>query len=161
MTNGSIKISKFAERFLNSEKMYRKLILIFLDYLFIYISWIIALTFLKEFNLIINIRSIILFSSGLAFSDYIRANVFLGFPWNLWAYSFSWSIEIIQILNHIGLYAYNLIIVTLFTVPVILFFKISKTKKILILSLLVLFILSLYIHGDYTLNKNEQFLCIL
>ena len=53
------KISKFVERFLNSEKMYRKLILIFLDYLFIYISWIIALTFLKEFNLIINIRSIL------------------------------------------------------------------------------------------------------
>ena len=109
-------------------------------------------------NLRFNFSSLIIFSVAIAFSDYLRAKLLTGFPWNLWAYSTSWIIEIIQILNHIGLHAYNLIIVTLFTVPVIVFFKISKTKKILILSLLVLFILSLYLHGDYTLNKNEQFL---
>ena len=76
----------------------------------------------------------------------------------MWAYSTSWIIEVIQILNIIGLYAYNLIVVTLFTLPVIIFFKISKFKKILTLSISVLFILSLYIYGDYTLNKNERFL---
>ena len=39
-----------------------------------------------------------------------------------------------------------------------IFFKISNTKKILILSTSVLFILTLYIYGDFTLNKNEKFL---
>ena len=34
-----------------------------------------------------------------------------------WAYSFSWAVEIIQILNVIGLFAFNLIIITLFTLP--------------------------------------------
>ena len=109
-------------------------------------------------NLRFNFSSLIIFSGSLAFSDYLRAKLLTGFPWNLWAYSTSWIIEIIQILNHIGLYAYNLIIVTLFTLPIIIFFKISKTKKILILSLSVLFILSLYIYGNYTFNKNKQFL---
>ena len=61
-----------------------------------------------------NLSSIFLFSSGLAFSDYLRAKIFTGFPWNLWAYSFSWSTEIIQILNPLGLFTFNLIVITIF-----------------------------------------------
>ncbi len=106
----------------------------------------------------LNFSSLFIFSASLAFSDYLRAKLLTGFPWNLWAYSTSWIIEIIQILNHIGLYAYNLIVVTLFTLPIIIFFKISNTKKILILFLSVLFILSFYLYGDYALNKNKRFL---
>jgi len=106
----------------------------------------------------LNFSSLIIFSSTLAFSDYLRAKLFTGFPWNLWAYSTSWIIEVVQILNHIGLYAYNLIVVSLFTLPIIIFFKISNIKKILSLFLSALFILSLYIYGNYTLNKNERFL---
>ena len=109
-------------------------------------------------NLKLNFSSLIIFSATLAFSDYLRAKLFTGFPWNLWAYSTSWIIEIIQILNHIGLYAYNLIVVTLFALPIIILFKISNIKKILTLFLSILFILSLYIYGNYTLNKNERFL---
>ena len=69
----------------------------------------------------LNFSSLIIFSAILAFSDYLRANLLTGFPWNLWAYSTSWMIEIMQVLNHIGLYAYNLIVVTLFTFPIIFF----------------------------------------
>ena len=109
-------------------------------------------------NLRLNFPSLIIFSATLAFSDYLRAKLLTGFPWNLWAYSTSWIIEIIQILNHLGLYAYNLIVVTLFTLPIIIFFKISNTKKILTFILSVLFILGLYIYGNYTINKNKKFL---
>ena len=109
-------------------------------------------------SLRLNFSSLIFFSATLAFSDYLRAKLFTGFPWNLWAYSTSWIIEIIQILNQIGLYAYNLIVLTLFTLPIIIFFKISSVKKLLSLLLSILFILSLYIYGNYTLNKNERFL---
>ena len=109
-------------------------------------------------NLSLNFSSLIIFSGALAFSDYLRANLLTGFPWNLWAYSTSWMIEIMQILNHIGLYAYNLIVVTLFTLPIIFFFKLSLIKKILSLIVPTLFILSLYIYGNYTINKNKKFL---
>ena len=109
-------------------------------------------------SLRLNFSSLIIFSATLAFSDYLRAKLFTGFPWNLWAYSTSWLTEIIQILNHIGLYAYNLIVVTLFTLPMIIFFKINSIKKMLSLFLSILFILSIYIYGNYALNKNERFL---
>ncbi len=112
-------------------------------------------------NLRLNFSSLILFSGALAFSDYLRANLLTGFPWNLWAYSTSWMIEIMQVLNHIGLYAYNLIVVTLFTLPVIFFFKLSLIKKLLSLFVSTLFILSLYIYGNFTINKNKKFLSTL
>ena len=32
-----------------------------------------------------NFCSLLIFSSGLAFADYLRSYVFTGFPWNLWA----------------------------------------------------------------------------
>ena len=56
------------------------------------------------------------------------------------------------------MYAYNLIVVTIFTLPIIIFFKISNAKKILSLFLSILFILSLYIYGNYILNKNKRYL---
>ena len=36
----------------------------------------------------LKLYSIFLFSGGLALSDYLRAKILTGFPWNLWAYSF-------------------------------------------------------------------------
>ncbi len=116
----------------------------------LFLSLFVAIpTLLIGQNLRLNFNSLVIFAGALSFSDYLRAKLLTGFPWNLWAYSTSWMTEVIQILNNIGLYAYNLIVVTLFTLPVIIFFKISKLKKIFILSISVLFILSLYIYGDY------------
>ena len=77
----------------------------------------------------LNIPSILVFSGAIGLSDFIRAKVLTGFPWNLWAYSFSWAIEIIQALNLIGLFAFNLLIITLFTLPAVLFFKINIKKN--------------------------------
>ena len=53
------KIYKYINKFLNSKKVYRKLILIFLDYLFIYLAWLITIAFLKDFNQIIKISSVL------------------------------------------------------------------------------------------------------
>ncbi len=103
-----------------------------------------------------NLTSLLLFSGGIAFSDYIRAKILTGFPWNLWAYSFSWSNEIIQILNVFGLYAFNLISITLFLIPTILFFKINLNKKIFALLFLSLSILSFYIYGSHSINNNQN-----
>ena len=70
----------------------------------------------------LNFQSILLFSGGLAFADFLRAKILSGFPWNLWAYSLSWATEFLQILNKIGLFAFNTLIITLFMLPAFLFF---------------------------------------
>ena len=108
----------------------------------------------------LNFSSLTIFCISLAFSDYVRGKLFTGFPWNLWAYSTSWIIEVIQVSNYIGLYAYNLLIVTIFTFPIIILFKINTTKKILLLSLYAILVLGLYIHGNYLINNNEKILAV-
>jgi apolipoprotein N-acyltransferase len=100
--------------------------------------------------------SLFLFSGSLALSDYLRAKVLTGFPWNLWAYSTAWANEILQILNIIGLHSYNILLITVFTLPIIIFFKISTIKKLLYLILINSLILSLYIFGNYEINKNKK-----
>ena len=77
----------------------------------------------------LNLQSIILFSASLAFSDYIRNFVLTGFPWNFWAYSFSWSTEIIQILNNLGLFATNLLIITIFCFLLLFLWILDLFKK--------------------------------
>ena len=59
----------------------------------------------------------------MAFSDFLRAKLLTGFPWNLWAYSLSGFTEVLQILNLVGLFAFNLLAITIFTFPAILFFN--------------------------------------
>tara|TARA_B100001093_G_C26773119_1_gene991083 strand:- start:407 stop:1636 length:1230 start_codon:yes stop_codon:yes gene_type:complete len=105
-----------------------------------------------------NISSILIFSGVIASSDFLRAKLFTGFPWNLWSYSFSWSIEILQILNLVGLFAFNLIIITFFILPSVLFFKIKIKEKILFLIFFLISILALFIFGSYELNKNKDYL---
>ncbi len=106
----------------------------------------------------LDLPSLLLFSASLAFSDYIRAYVLTGFPWNLWAYSTSATNEILQIVNLIGLHSYNLLVITIFTLPTIIFFKIGKISKLLNVIFIFSIILSLYIYGNYEINRNKKFL---
>ena len=108
-----------------------------------------------------NPTSLIIFSVSLAFSDYLRAKLFTGFPWNLWAYSLSSLGEFLQFLNYIGLYSYNLLTITLFTIPAVFFFKLSKINKMIIFSLVSFVIFSLYIFGNYIINKNNKYLKLI
>ncbi len=105
-----------------------------------------------------NFSSILIFSAAMSVSDFLRAKIFTGFPWNLWAYSFSWSIETLQILYLIGLFAFNLLTITIFSLPSVLFFSIEIRKKILILVCFLTAVLALYIFGSYELNKNKDYL---
>ena len=105
-----------------------------------------------------NVSSIFIFSGSIAFSDYLRAKLFTGFPWNLWAYSFSWLTEILQILNLIGLFAFNLILITIFTLPAIFVFNISILKKVFFFLFSIFLVFTLYCYGSYEINKNEDFL---
>ena len=69
-----------------------------------------------------NFASILLFSGSLALLDYVRGKFLSGFPWNVWGYSWSWLTEVLQTLNFIGLFAFNLLVITIFTLPAFLFF---------------------------------------
>ena len=70
-----------------------------------------------------NISSIFLTSLAFSLSDFIRSKILTGFPWNTWSYSLSWSIESLQILSTIGLFSLNLLIITIFFVRSVFFFK--------------------------------------
>ena len=101
-----------------------------------------------------NFYSILLFCSSLSIFDFLRSKILTGFPWNLWSYSWSWFPEVIQILNPIGLFAFNLLSLTIFLLPLMLIFK--KTKQnITIFSILILLFFINYIFGSYKLNKNQ------
>ncbi len=103
-----------------------------------------------------NFSSLIIFSGSLALSDYLRSKLFNGFPWNLWAYSTSWANEILQIINIIGLHSYNLFLITIFTAPIIIFFKTSTSHKSIFLSFVTLFVFILYIFGNHEVNNNKK-----
>ncbi len=102
-----------------------------------------------------NLQSILLFSGAFALSDYIRAKILSGFPWNLWGYSWSWLTEVLQILNFLGLFAFNFLVIVIFTVPAVLFFKNNFKKNLLIISSTFLLILTIYIYGTFSINKNK------
>ncbi len=105
-----------------------------------------------------NFPSLLLFSASFALTDYLRSKILTGFPWNLWSYSLSWLTELLQILNLIGLFAFNLLIITIFTIPAIIFFKTNFSNKIIIFSSTLLTIFSIYIYGTYEINKNKSLL---
>ena len=104
----------------------------------------------------LDFRSIIIFSACLSISDYLRAKILTGFPWNIWAYSISWLNEILQIINIIGLFSFNLLVITFFTIPIIGFFNISTFQKIFTFCISIFFILGTYIFGDVMINKNKK-----
>ncbi len=101
-----------------------------------------------------NLSSIFLISLVFALSDFLRNILFNGFPWNLWAYSFSWSVESLQVLSNIGLFSFNLILITFFFIPSALFFK-NKIKYTFIIFFISLF-LGNYFYGSYKINSYKE-----
>ena len=120
--------------------------------LFYGVSTIIAGPFLKN-----NFPSILLFCASFSFLDYLRAKIFTGFPWNLWAYSWSWFIEILQILNPIGLFAFNLLTLTIFCCPLLILYR-KNNLNLSIFFFLILLFFSNYIYGSFSINKNTKFI---
>ena len=102
-----------------------------------------------------NFSSILIFCSSLSIFDYLRSNIMTGFPWNLWSYSWSWFPEVIQILNPIGLYAFNILSITIFCLPLLLVFK-KNQFNYKIFTFLALLFFSNYIYGSVKLNQNEK-----
>ena len=53
------------------------------------------------------ISFLLIFSVSLSVFEYLRGILFTGFSWNLISYSWSFSLESIQILKFFGTYTFN------------------------------------------------------
>ena len=77
------------------------------------------------------VSSFFIFSILFGTIEFVRGSILTGFPWNLISFSFSNSIYFIQILSIIGTYSFNLICISLFTVPAL--FILRKSRKEIII----------------------------
>ena len=102
------------------------------------------------------ISFILIFSAVFSIIEFIRGNILSGFPWNLIAYTWSWSLEIIQIISIIGTYSLNLISITIFSLPFILLVKTKYTKKYLFFSFLLIIFVTNYLYGFNILSKSKE-----
>ena len=109
--------------------------------------------FIKKNNLIL----ILIFSVLLGLTEFIRGTILTGFPWNLFAFSFSDKLLFIQILSITGTYGFNLLCITLFLLPVIFIFKSSKFE-ISVATILIIFFSSFLFFGYKNLNNNDNYL---
>ena len=100
-----------------------------------------------------NFISILTFSVILSIIEYIRGSIFGGFPWNLISFSLVNFISSLQILSLIGTYSLNLLVITFYTLPIIILFKIKTLEKFFIL---ISAILILLLNAYYGSNKIKQ-----
>ena len=108
------------------------------------------------FELNKNYSSLLIFSLILSVVEFIRGTILSGFPWNLVAYSWVNYNDFLQILAFIGTYAFNLLSITLFLVPSIIFLNTSlKSKSILIFSSMLLMFVNFY-YGQSVKNKYDK-----
>ena len=108
---------------------------------------------LKFFNIKMNFSSILIFSLLLSIVEYLRGTIFGGFPWNLISFSLVNFVSSLQILSFIGTYSLNLLVITFYTLPIIILFKIKNLRKF---TILLLAILILSINFFYGFNKIDQ-----
>ena len=98
---------------------------------------------------------VLIFSLIFSLFEFLRGTILTGFPWNLISYTWSWSLETIQILSLIGTYSLSLLSITFFCSPFLLFNKINK-KKIIFISILIFFYLGNYFYGYNTIYNNSN-----
>ena len=99
------------------------------------------------------INSFFIFSVLFGIIEFIRGSIFTGFPWNLISFSLSNNIYFIQILSVIGTYSFNLICISLFTVPALFFLRNSK-REIVVCFFFILISIGFVIFGNL---KNSEF----
>ena len=101
------------------------------------------------------VSSFLIFSALFGTIEFTRGFILTGFPWNLIAFSFSDSIYFIQILSVVGTYSFNLICISLFTVPSIFILKKSR-QEIIVCFFFILVSVSFLIFGNIkTKNFNS------
>jgi apolipoprotein N-acyltransferase len=96
--------------------------------------------------------SFFIFSILFGTIEFIRGSILTGFPWNLISFSFSKSIYFIQILSMIGTYSFNLICISLFTVPALFILRKSRTE--IMICFLFIFVSAGFLIFGHLKNNN-------
>ena len=99
------------------------------------------------------ISSFFIFSILFGTIEFVRGYILTGFPWNLISFSFSSSIYFIQILSIVGTYSFNLICISLFTVPALFILRNSRNETMVCL-LFILLSVGFLVFGNF---KNNNF----
>ena len=102
-----------------------------------------------------NISFILFFSLVFSIFEFLRGNLLTGFPWNLISYTWSWSIETIQILSLIGTYALSLISVTFFCLPFLFFQNKIIKKNVFFLLIFLIIFAGNYLYGLYKIDNSS------
>jgi len=98
---------------------------------------------------------LLIFSVSLSVFEYLRGILFTGFSWNLISYSWSFSLESIQILKFIGTYTFNFFSILIFSIYFNSLWPL-QFKKILIHSAFLLVVLiSNYLSGKIIIKNSE------
>jgi len=98
---------------------------------------------------------IFFFSIIFSIFEFLRGNIFTGFPWNLLSYSWSWSLETTQILSLIGAYSLSLISITFFCIPFLFLKKKIDKKNIFFLLIFSLLFIANYAYGILKINSSN------
>ncbi len=121
--------------------------------LFLSIFYGISFLVLSFFKINYNFSSILYFASVISFFEYLRGTILTGFPWNLAAFSLSELIYSIQILSLIGTYSLNLLAITIFVLPTLIFFRINIKIKIFFPLAIFIVVVTNNIYGFKRIEK--------
>ena len=100
---------------------------------------------------------VLLFSLVFSIFEFLRGNILTGFPWNLIAYTWSWSIESIQVLSLIGTYALSVISITFFCIPYIFLQSKFSMKNVIFLLIFLIIFIGNYLYGLYKINNSSYY----
>ena len=102
-----------------------------------------------------DISFILFFSLVFSIFEFLRGNLFTGFPWNLISYTWSWSTEIVHILSLIGAYSLSLISITFFCIPFLFFKKEFVLKNVFFVLFCLIIFIGNYSYGKFKLNNSN------
>ncbi len=108
------------------------------------------------FNLEKNFSTVLIFATIFSLIEFIRSFVLGGFPWNIIVYSWTNYLNHIQILSLIGTYSFNLVSITIFLLPFLIFFKKKIKFKLFVFLLLLFIIICNGFYGHIKIKNDEK-----
>ena len=109
------------------------------------------------FSLKKKFSSILVFSIFFSLVEFIRSFVLGGFPWNLIVFSWVDYLPFLQVLSYIGTYSFNLLSITIFLIPIIIFFNYRKFIKVTFLICTTVILLINFLYGSFIIKSNDKF----